>query len=318
MKTAVLVTSAGTSSAISVIKALRLQREIEVHIVAVDADPTAPGLFLADARASVPSASDPDYVARLLALCEAHHIRALFPIHSGEIELLAAHAEAFTDRGIGVLLPTAASVQRCNDKRAMYALVSRLGFTVPREAGPGSGVPYPWFGKPNNGSGTIGTFLVRTSVDEAYAAAAAPGLLWQEFVEGPEYTVDIVCDRSHRPLVTSPRLRLATKAGQSVKGRTAAEPMLVARSEAICREIEMVGPCNLQFIRRGGEFVFIEVNPRYAAGGLMLTVGAGGNIPLVALRLALKQGDPQPVTVLSGVTMLRYYEEIILQPEEAP
>ena len=48
----------------------------------------------------------------------------------------------------------------------------------------------------------------------------------------------------------------------------------------------------------------------------MLTVGAGANIPLLALQLMLGRGGPSPVTVRSGVTMLRYYEEIILQPEE--
>jgi carbamoyl-phosphate synthase large subunit len=312
----VLVTSAGTASAISVIRALRAQREIEVSILAVDTDPTAPGLYLADRRELVPPASNPDYVPALQALCQAYDVRALYPIYSREIELLTQHADGFCARGVRLLLPRAETVRRCNDKRAMYRLVSGLGISVPGEAGPGTGVPYPWFGKPNSGSGTSGTCVVRDSEDEAYFTATAPGLLWQEMVEGPEYTVDILCDQSHQAVVASPRLRLATRAGQSVKGRTVDDPELVARCGTICRAVEMVGPCNLQFIRRGRDFIFIEANPRYAAGGLMLTVAAGGNIPFLALQLMLNQGTPSPVSVRSGVTMLRYYEEIILQPED--
>ena len=49
-----LVTSAGTASSINVIKALKCQREYEIEIIAVDADRTAPGLYLADEYTVVP------------------------------------------------------------------------------------------------------------------------------------------------------------------------------------------------------------------------------------------------------------------------
>ena len=50
----------------------------------------------------------------------------------------------------------------------------------------------------------------------------------------------------------------------------------------ICEHLEVVGACNIQFIENKDGIYFIELNPRFAAGGLMLTVNAGANIPLMA------------------------------------
>ncbi|MBL7105571.1 MAG: hypothetical protein ISS18_14690, partial [Bacteroidales bacterium] len=54
--------------------------------------------------------------------------------------------------------------------------------------------------------------------------------------------------------------------------------------------------------------------PRYAAGGLMLTVNAGANLPLLALKIMLdipisnKELNHTPNKV-----MTRYWQEIIIQ-----
>ena len=44
----VLITSAGVMSAVNIIKSLKLQKEINVEIVATDVDKYAAGLYLAD------------------------------------------------------------------------------------------------------------------------------------------------------------------------------------------------------------------------------------------------------------------------------
>ncbi len=312
--TSVLVTSAGTASAINVIKALRLQQEHAVRLVAVDADETAPGLYLADAREIVPRCSHPDYIPTLLRLCERHRIRALFPIYSAEIAVVADHADQFGRCGIGLLLAKPDTLRLCNDKRRMYGVVAALGISAPRTLDDESGIRFPLFAKPNTASGTEGAGQINDATDWAYFKAKHPDFVFQEFVHGKEYTVDILCDAASHLVVCSPRLRLATKAGQSVKGRTVSEPRLTDLCARICQAIGMVGPCNIQFIQREEEFVFIEMNPRYAAGGLMLTVHAGANTPLLVLRLMLGE-NVVPPTVRSGITMLRYWEETFIAAE---
>ena len=315
MRVNVLVTSAGTASAMNVIKALRMQQEYTVHILAVDADPTAPGLYLADDHALVPRCSQKEYIPALLRLCKEHQIQALYPIYSQEIEVIAEHATAFEQQGIGLLIPKPDVVRLCNDKRRMYELAAGLGIAIPKLVSNGHMITFPLFAKPNAASGTHGARRIDDELDWIYMQCKYPDLLYQEFVSGPEYTVDILCDRQSNLVVGAPRLRLATKAGQSVKGKTVDEPAVVALCATLCKAVGLVGPCNIQFIRRNGEFVFIELNPRYAAGGLMLTVHAGANLPLLALKLILGE-QVRPFTARSGIMMLRYWEEVFVQEED--
>lgn len=313
----VLVTSAGTASAINVIKALRLWKENVIHIFAVDADPLAPGLYLADEHALVPKCLQMDYIPTLLNLCQVHQIQALYPIYSQEIEVVAKFANLFMRQGIGLLVPTPEVVNLCNDKRRMYELASSLGIATPlflsREKDPQA---FPVFAKPNTASGTTDARKIDDQTELAYMKSKFPTLIYQEFIEGPEYTVDVLCDRHSNVVVASPRLRLATKAGQSVKGQTVVAPDLVKWCTRLCKTIGMVGPCNLQFIQRDKEFVFIELNPRYAAGGLMLTVHAGANLPGLAFKLMLGEAVIPP-SIRPDMMMLRYWEEIFLTGENS-
>jgi carbamoyl-phosphate synthase large subunit len=307
----VLVTSAGTASAVNVIKALRRQQEYAVRILAVDADVTAPGLYLADEHAIVPRCSQNDYIPSLVQFCEEYQIQALFPIYSKEIEVIAEYAPRFRERGINLLLPKPDVVRLCNDKRRMYTLAGTLGIHTPRLIADGVTATFPLFVKPNTASGTSDVMRINDEADLAYVKSKHPDFLYQEFVQGPEYTVDVLCDRQSDVIVAAPRLRLATRAGQSVKGRTVEEPVLVALCTKLCKAVGVVGPCNIQFIQRGSEFILIELNPRYAAGGLMLTVHAGANIPLLALKLMLG-GSVSPPVVRRDMMMLRYWEEVFI------
>lgn len=309
----ILVSSAGTASAINVIKSLRAQQEYTVWLLAVDVDQMAAGLYLADAHDIVPRYSDPDYIPHLLDLCQQYDIKAFYPIYSKEIEIIASHLPHFQDLGIAVLLPHVDVIRRCNDKRAMYDFVMDMGILAPRfikNVGQDTDLGmFPLFAKPNQASGTTGAIRIESQGELAYVHQRFPDFLYQEFIEGQEYTVDILCDRQHQAIAISPRLRLATKAGQSVKGRTINNLTINHLCEKICQAIGMIGPCNIQFIERDDEFVFIELNPRYAAGGLMLTVHAGANLPLMALKLMMGEEIEHP-TIRSNVVMLRYWEEV--------
>jgi carbamoyl-phosphate synthase large subunit len=102
---------------------------------------------------------------------------------------------------------------------------------------------------------------------------------------------------------------LQVKAGQSVRGKTERNERVEQAAREICKRAEMVGPGNIQFFVEDGEPCFIELNPRFPAGGLMLTVQAGANIPLMIVRRLLGQ-QVAPVQTQPGVLMVRYWEEM--------
>ena len=113
--------------------------------------------------------------------------------------------------------------------------------------------------------------------------------------------------------MVAPRLRLSTKGGQSVKGRTIDNKDFLLPVEALCQALSHIGVCNIQFKKTNTGLVLLEMNPRYAAGGLMLTVHAGANIPLLAPKEMLGvKIDAAECQVKTNVVMSRYWEELFI------
>jgi carbamoyl-phosphate synthase large subunit len=306
----VVVTSAGTASAVSLIKALRNQSEIPVEILAVDCDPDATGLRMADRHGLLPRASDPGYSQRLLDACQTFQAQILFPVYSKEIEVVSSMMGQLSQQGVRTMLAAPQTIRIANDKPRMSQIVSDLGIRTPKaydSSGPWPGVPV--IGKRTLSSGSDGLVFIDTEKDWAFYTGKFPDLLYQERVRGQEYTVDLLCDFDHKCLVCSPRSRLQVKAGQSVRGKTERNERVEGAAREICHRLEMVGPGNIQFFVEEGEPCFIELNPRFPAGGLMLTVHAGANIPLMIIRRLLGQ-EVAPVRTRAGVLMVRYWEEM--------
>jgi carbamoyl-phosphate synthase large subunit len=315
----ILVTSAGTASAISVIKALKSQTEIPVRIIAVDLDPMAAGLFLADEYRLVPAATDPAYIQTLINIAEQTHATVLIPIYSKEISIIAGHQQRLKEAGLHTFLPTTETIDRCNNKKVMYAFAKQAGLNVPRvyekeELTALLETDFPVFVKPNTGSSSTGAEKVLSKERLTELLNSGRDLVVQEFIEAEEVTVDVLCNDKSEAIVIAPRLRLATKSGQSVKGKTLPTKRFELDVKNICSQLNLVGACNIQFFMKGDTLYFIEVNPRFAAGGLMLTVGAGANIPLLLLKMLLKVSiTDHECQTKPDYMMTRYWEEIIFE-----
>lgn len=306
----VAVTSAGTASAVSLIKALRNQSEIPVEILAVDCDPDAVGLRMADRHGLLPRASDPGYPQGLLDACKSFQAQILFPVYSKEIEVVSRMTGQLNQQGVRTMLAAPETIRLANDKPRMSQMVSDLGIRTPKSYdSSGSWPGGPVIGKRNLSSGSDGLVFIESEKDWRFYTEKFPGYLYQERVRGQEYTVDLLCDLDHQCLVCSPRSRLQVKAGQSVRGKTERNERVEQAAREICKRAEMVGPGNIQFFVEDGEPCFIELNPRFPAGGLMLTVQAGANIPLMIVRRLLGQ-QVAPVQTQPGVLMVRYWEEM--------
>ncbi len=311
---AVLVTSSGVASAVNIIKALRLQSDMDVTIVAADMDEMAPGQHLADYHYIAPSLRRPeDYLDFLAETCRRHEVKAMFPCFSRELSLISSSREMFRSLGVDMLVSPPQTIDLCNDKSRMGEVVERLGIPVPRIFDKPCCSDLPLFSKYKEGSSSIGAIRIDHRQTLEAAMSAERPRIYQEFVKGVEYTVDILCDRDSTCMVVAPRKRIQTKAGQTVKGVTVVSEVLDQYSRMICKAVGVVGACNIQFIEREGTFHFIELNPRYAAGGLMLTVHAGANIPFLALKMMLEMPICEAeLRHAPDIAMTRYWEEIIL------
>jgi len=322
MSVNVLITSAGGTSAINVMQALRAQDEIPVRIVAVDMNSTAAGLFLADTGYPVPRADDPAFIPTLLDLCVREAVNVVIPIFSAEIPVFAAYLDEFKGRGIEMVLPSTHTLRTCNDKLLTYVVFDVSGIPTPRtwhatcqyDIGETS---YPLIVKPVVGSGSRHTYRADTQEQLAVFLSLVPHPVIQEFIEGPEYTVDFLADWESDLLAAVPRERLRVSGGKAVIARTISDPEMLDWVQKIVKRMKLVGAGNIQCLRGEGGLYFTEVNARFAAGGLPLAIAAGVNIPLMWLKLALGQLVTPVRKYVVDLVMTRYLTEIFLQPNTA-
>jgi carbamoyl-phosphate synthase large subunit len=143
--------------------------------------------------------------------------------------------------------------------------------------------------KPAIGAGSRGVTLVREPSELARAIAlAGHGPLVQEFIDGQEYTVDLVVAPDGEILATAPRLRVEVRAGQSYKGVTIEDDDVDEAARSCAAALGVTAQANVQIIKSSedGRCYFVELNPKFAAA-MGLTIGAGLNIPLLYVKLAL-------------------------------
>ena len=317
-KVTIIVTSAGTASAISVIRGLKMQNEIKVHVVAVDLDPLAAGLFLADEFFIVPKADNQNYIPELIRIASNTGATVLIPIYSKEINLISENTELLLSHGIRTMLSTPDVIKLCNDKLAMNQFALEAGLNVPHlfsidDVLNNQSIKFPVFVKPNSGSSSTGAQKIANKEELDVILKSNKNFIIQEFIDAEEVTVDVFCDINSNALVIAPRIRLAVKSGQCVKGKTMDKALFLEPITTFCKKLKVVGACNIQFFISSNKLSFIEINPRFAAGGLMLTIASGANIPLLLLKSLLGlEIEMQQCQTKPNISMTRYWSEIIL------
>jgi len=316
--TTVLVTAAGTATALNVLRALHQQGEIPLRLVGTDmlAANMVASSPLCGAFRQLPASSDPDYLPRLLDICVQEQVDIVIPINDGEVEAVAVAREELARQGIKTLLASLEVVATCNDKRATYDLLCRHDVPTPATWLPeeleraGSPKSWPLVVKPRRGIGAVDVYIANDEMELAVFLRRVPDAIVQEYLPGEEYTVDVLADNNSRILAAVPRLRLQTKAGVSSKGRTVDDAEMIERTARFCAAIGLRGPANVQWRRTNSYMGCFEINPRFS-GALALTIAAGANTPLLLVKLLLGQ-KVEPVEFRAGVTMLRSWSEQFL------
>jgi carbamoyl-phosphate synthase large subunit len=258
-------------------------------VIVTDVNPLSPAVHVADRSYRVPMADDPDYVNELLGICEAEDVRLIVPTIDDELPIFGAAREAFRAAGVTALCSAEATAALCNDKYATCAHLARAGVAAARTWLPAhlrEDMPLPLFIKPRVGRGAVGAFTVRTPEHLDFFLHYVESPVVQEYLSGPEYTIDVMCDFAGNPLSIVPRERVVIRAGVIDRGRTVEDPKLIALARAACAAIPFVGPINIQCRMRGDEPAIFEINPRFS-GGIPLTIQAGADFPAMAVKLAL-------------------------------
>jgi len=188
-----------------------------------------------------------------------------------------------------VMAPHVETARICRDKLLTAAHLQRHGIRVAATWTPAQiralAVPPPLFIKPRRGRGSVGAFPIRTPEQLRFFLEYVSDPVVQEYLEGPEYTIDVFCDLQGRPISAVPRERLVIRSGVTDRGRTVRSQVLMDLGVRCAEVLEFRGAVNVQCRVVGGTPVVFEINPRFS-GGIQLTIAAGADFADWTIRAA--------------------------------
>ena len=307
----VLVTGAGGPSGISILRAMEGE---PVTMLAGDIDPYGAGLYLVEpARRSILlRGDDPRFSDALLAQCRRDNVDVVIPTVDTELLPLAKRREEFAAVGTTLVLASVATLETCLDK---WVLAERCrehvrvpATVVVDDAFDPAAIGLPVIVKPRAGSGSRGIRLIERRA-ELEVLERDGTLLVQEHLPGPEYSLDTLARADGQVVAVVPRERLKVDSGIAVTGRTLHDEALESYAREVATLIGLTTVANVQVkVDAGGEPALLEVNARFP-GTMPLTIGAGVDMPRLAIGEALGTPIPDGPLPFEDIAMVRFFQE---------
>jgi carbamoyl-phosphate synthase large subunit len=337
----VLMTGGGAPGAAGI--ASCLSKDPRFLITISDANPEALGKHLGYPFINIPLAMAPLFAESVLAICREKKIRLVLPLVTRELVPLAMHKEVFEKAGVKIPVSSVASLEIANNKSRLYQFLQWRSIDVPefrvvetieqfttavRELGyPEKPVCF----KPSVSNGSRGfrilseqmneldllfnykpesTYMTLDTAKRILSAGTFPELLVSEWLPGDEFSVDCLANDGEARLVI-PRLRKKMIGGISVEGEFIKAEELIRYCSTIIRELQLHGNIGIQVKKSDqGHFRILEINPR-VQGSIAAAVGAGVNLPVLAVKQELGLPIlPEEMAVRWGTRFSKYWTEI--------
>lgn len=288
------------------------------HVIGADADAYAGALYFADTGFVVPRNDDHRFWDVMEEICLKHHVDLVVPTRDEELPALSEAIDFFDSMGVKVSVAPKEVITTCWNKEMFAEFCTRNGFCIPTTYTRDelSRLPRsngPLFVKEKKGKGSNRTAVVRDRQELEYVLRWFDAPIVQEYVDAPEYTVDLFSDFSGNVISVVPRERLRTFGGESFVGRTSKNWMVIDQSIRLARKLGLVAHNTIQCFVKDGEVVFVEVNPRYG-GGANLGFAAGALTPRYLIRIIQnKPVEPSIGEFDDGLVMMRYTEDLFMK-----
>lgn len=287
------------------------------HVVGVDVSCEIAARHYADHFELVPKCNEAGYITRLLEICGKYNVSMIIPLYEREFELLNESRSLFESEGVRILLSSQEIIRICNHKRNTAMFFDKYGIMSPRVYEPGGNqdIKYPVIIKPWDGMGSQGVYRARNRRELDFFTGYVPNAMVQEYIEGKEYTIDVLCDFSGNIISIVPRERLEVRAGEVVKSKITKNSHIIEKVrfliEQLKKEGQVIGPITVQcFVTDQNEIIFIEINPRFG-GGVPLSIQAGVNYGLYFKSMLLGE-KVSYFDDYKELTMLRFDQAIYI------
>ena len=341
-----MMTGAGAPGAPGIIKSLRLNGEREIKIVGVDIDDQfSSGEGMVDYFYKIPSPGNEQlFIDKVLEIARKHEVRVIIPLVTRELFVFSKHIDQFLEKEIQVLVSDYKPLLIANDKYELMDWCRKNDIPAPefykvnsldafKEAAAKLSFPEKMICfKPPVSNGLRGFRIITPpgkvdkmdmllnqkpndvfmGMDEFEGIVKQsnyfPELLVMEYLEGDEYSVDLLADRG-KCIEVIPRSRDKIKMGISFAGTLVKNEEIIRYSQKIVERLGLHGNIGLQFKNDSkGVPKILESNPR-VQGTIVFNTAGGFNMVYNAVKVALQE-EIQKQPVNWGMKMVRYWDEI--------
>ena len=315
----ILILSAGTRD--KVVQYFKKELAGKGRVIATDCSNLAPAVYEADAFYLVPRITAPDYLDRVLEICEKEKITGVFSLIDPELSLLAKERERFLAVGTTPIISDYELVETCFDKYRMFELLQKMQIPTARcytdqesfcraeEAGE---ISYPVFVKPVRGSASIHINKVESKKEMEVLFDLYEDLMIQEYMDGTEFGADVYVDMiSGKCTDIFVKKKIKMRAGETDKSVSFKDVKLF---DVICDFAEKCGfrgMIDIDIFEIDGVYYLSEVNPRFG-GGYPHAYGCGVNMAAAVVRnLSGEENEVRIGEYEEGVCMMKYNEVMI-------
>lgn len=282
-------------------------------VVGVDCNELIASLNFVDKFYKVHKCYEKEYINELISICKKENIDILIPLYEKEFLILNKNRYKFDKIDTIIMLSNKEVIQKCNDKWNTYQFFKKNNINTPKtylKTQTEKINKFPLIIKPRDGMGSVGVFKATNKCELDFFKKYVENPVIQEFVEGKEYTIDVLCDLNSEIISVVPRERIEVRSGEVVKSRTIMNSNIIDATINLCEKLKAVGPLTIQCIETNEkEIKFIEINPRFG-GGVPLTFEAGVDYGKY-FKMMKEQKHIKPIVKeFKELTMIRYDEAV--------
>jgi hypothetical protein len=275
----VLIFPCGAENALEIYEALKTNVSINVFGASSVNDH---GIFAFDQYiGNLPKIYEPNFLDHFNKVISDQKIDFVFPSHDSVALFLSEKKTGINAR---IICSDFTTALYCREKKKTFQLFKGENFIPITYEMNDMDLEYPVFLKPNIGEGAKHTALVKSSTELNFFLAKGNDLLVQEYLPGPELTVDCFTDRKGSLRFIGPRTRDRIKMGISFHSeRFQLTKEIENIAHKINSKLKFRGLWFFQLKQdKEGSFKLLEISTR-CAGTMSLYRQLGVNFPLLSV-----------------------------------
>lgn len=296
----VLITSVGCAPASAIARSIY----DHYNIIGIDKKELCVGNFVCHTFISlIDMFNSEEYWNHINEIVSSHEISGIFVTLPLECEAWSMKKNEFKCKyNCDIFLNSPEFCNLCNNKELTYDFCIQNDINIPPKM---SVTERPIVIKEKYlGCGSVGIQILKTN-NEHHHQFDSSNTIIQQFIDGDEYTCDVISSPVGNVVNIIPKKRCFVKNGQSYISKIVKDTKIIEFVEDVCNKIGNKCAINVQVIkeRDTNKIYLVEINPRFATT-IMLSIKAGVHIPRMLI-----ENDYITKEVEDGITMVRDYKE---------